>query len=129
MHSYHWTSCMGKVNRKRHQSQNLLKTRSTHWSKPMSWYERSSPCNMRGEKLSKTRNTWQPLRKRKPGLATFPAVWSWRVHKKVHHVWKGLFQVLERISNSDYCIKGLGRNKPVQIVQFDRLKPCTPLDS
>ena len=46
--------------------------------------------------------------------------------RKLHHVWKGPFRVLEHISDSDYRIKRLGRSKPAQIVHFDRLKPCTP---
>ena len=89
----------------------------------MSWYEQSSPCIMRGEKL-RPENTGQPLRKRNLVWLHSPAVGCGE-SKKLHHVWKGPFQVLEHISNSAYHIKGLGRNKPVQIVQFDRLKPCT----
>ena len=54
-----------------------------------------------------------------------PAV-SRGLSRKLHHVWKGPFRVLERVSNSDYRIKSLSGKKQVQIVHFDRLKPCTP---
>ena len=54
-----------------------------------------------------------------------PAV-SRGLSRKLHHVWKGPFRVLERVSNSDYRIKSLSGKKRVQIVHFDRLKPCTP---
>lgn len=46
--------------------------------------------------------------------------------KKLHHPWTGPYKILEKISDSDYKIKGLRGRKQCHIVHFDRLKRCTP---
>ena len=46
--------------------------------------------------------------------------------KKLHHPWTGPYKIVERISDSDYKVKGLRGKKQSHIVHFDRLKPCTP---
>ena len=44
--------------------------------------------------------------------------------RKLHHPWTGPFKVIERVSDSDYRIKGLRGRKKTHIVHFDRLKLC-----
>ena len=46
--------------------------------------------------------------------------------KKLHHPWTGPFQVLTKLSDSDYRVKKLTGNKRVLVVHFNRLKLCTP---
>ena len=46
--------------------------------------------------------------------------------KKLHHPWTGPYKILDKISDSDYKIKGLRGKKQCHIVHFDRLKLCTP---
>ena len=46
--------------------------------------------------------------------------------KKLHHPWTGPYKIIEKISDSDYKIKGLRGRKQTHIVHFDRLKLCTP---
>jgi hypothetical protein len=46
--------------------------------------------------------------------------------RKLHHPWTGPYKILEKISDSDYKIKGLRGRKQCRIVHFDRLKLCTP---
>ena len=46
--------------------------------------------------------------------------------RKLHHPWTGPCRVIERISDSDYRIKGLCGRQRTQIVHYDRLKlQCT----
>ena len=46
--------------------------------------------------------------------------------KKLHHPWTGLYRVIAKLSENDYRIKKLTGRKTVQVVHFDRLKPCDP---
>ena len=46
--------------------------------------------------------------------------------RKLHHPWTGPCRVIERISDSDYRIKGLRGRQRTQIVHYDRLKLCAP---
>ena len=45
--------------------------------------------------------------------------------RKLHHTWKGPFEIVEPTGESDYRIKAQ-KGKRTQVVHFDRLKPCTP---
>ena len=45
--------------------------------------------------------------------------------RKLHHPWTGPYKILEKISDSDYKIKGLRGRKQCH-VHFDRLKRCIP---
>ena len=46
--------------------------------------------------------------------------------RKLHHPWTGPYTVIERVSESDYRIKGLRGRRRTHIVHFDRLKLCAP---
>ena len=46
--------------------------------------------------------------------------------RKLHHPWTGPYKIVEKISDSDYKIKGLRGRKQCHIIHFDRLKLCTP---
>ena len=46
--------------------------------------------------------------------------------RKLHHPWTGPCRVIERISDSDYRIKGLRGRQRTQIVHYDLLKLCAP---
>lgn len=46
--------------------------------------------------------------------------------RKLHHPWTGTFTVIQRVSDSDYRIKGLRGCKRTHIVHFDHLKLCAP---
>ena len=45
--------------------------------------------------------------------------------RKLHHPWTGPFKVIQRLSESDYKVKGLRGMKKTHIVHFNRLL-CTP---
>jgi len=46
--------------------------------------------------------------------------------RKLHHAWTGPFKVVKKLSDYDYCIKGLHGRKQLHVVHFNQLKPCTP---
>ena len=46
--------------------------------------------------------------------------------RKLHHPWTGPLLVIQRLSESDYKVKGLRGTKKTHVVHFNRLKLCTP---
>ena len=46
--------------------------------------------------------------------------------KKFHKPWTGPYKVIEKLSDSTYCIKNTQRPFKIKVVYFDRLKLCNP---
>ncbi len=47
-------------------------------------------------------------------------------NRKLYHPWSGPYRVVDKLSESDYHIKKLTGCKKIQVVHYDRLKPCDP---
>ena len=50
----------------------------------------------------------------------------WTHSKTFYHPWSGSHRITAKLSESDYRIKKLAGKRKIQVVHFDRLKPCDP---